>query len=141
MNKLFGAMLGGILGVLISFWIHGILYFWISGLLSERSSSFSTEMPAWMFVVIPTGFILGAISGISLSTRYPEDIPAIGKWCIVVAVIFGFLYLSWLRADTMQFGFKPALVETGLSLIWCTVLLVRGIWLIRKGHENQKINQ
>jgi len=124
MDKLFGAIVGAILGSVIDVWLSSIIY-------TKFPPPFSDDMHGWVFSAIITGFILGAISGISLSTRYPEDKPAIGKWCIAISVIFGFLYLAWLRADTLQWNSKWALAETGLTLLWCIALFIRGVWLLR----------
>jgi hypothetical protein len=41
------------------------------------------------------------------------------------------LYLAWLRADTLQWNLKWALIETGLTLLWCIALFIRGVWLLR----------
>jgi hypothetical protein len=123
MDKLFGAIFGAIFGAAIDVWLSAIIY-------TKFPPPFSDDMHGWVFAAIITGFILGAISGISIANRYPEDKPAIGKWCIVISVILACLYLAWLRADTLQWSLKWALVETGLTLIWCIALFIRGIWMV-----------
>lgn len=126
MKQFLGALLGTILGT--------VLYLYLANFLDVKFRPFPTDMPVWIFYAIPTGIFFGGASGLSVSCQTFWDRLIVGTWCIFLSIAFGSIYIYFLNSDMLEYhNVKYALSASGPALIWAAVLLVRGVWLARKG--------
>lgn len=107
-----------------------LIYTWLAGALDEAFRPFSDDTHAWIFLAVPTGVILGALSGLSFSERSNLSRLLIGIICIISAVVAVSMYAYFLQEDVTRYNLKYALSFSGPALVWAAALFARGAWLV-----------
>jgi hypothetical protein len=116
--------------ITLASFLGAVGYTLLMGFLDARFRPFSSDIPAWIFVSIPTGAVLSGVSAYAVLDCLGKEYWTAGLTCIFTSVLSLWFYIDWYRDDSHIWSPKYALSETGPALLWSSCILAFGLYLL-----------